>query len=174
MLLVTQQTPITLWPEGNTYLCLGSGHAKPPKLPLIQQTAHWLYRAVPRWWYWQSDNWRSATVQPLHSKGIWHGCTQLACKLYVSLKDPQHTETGVSLWQCLFVGCLTSQQHASVSQGQICTGNFTCCHAEIKVADQTFYLTQSQYTDTEPTSPSADPISIMPGAWQGSHWSANF
>ena len=73
---------------------------------------------------------------------------------------------------CLFVGCLTSQQQASVSQGQICSDNFTCCHTEIEVADQTFYLTQSQYTDTGPTSPSADPI--MPGAWQGSHWSANF
>ena len=72
----------------------------------------------------------------------------------------------------LFVGCLSSQQHASVSQGQICTDNFTCCHTEIEAADQTFHLTQSQYTDTEPTSPSADPI--MPGAWQGSHWSANF
>ena len=70
-----------------------------------------------------------------------------------------------------FVGCLTSQQHASISHGRICTDNFTCCHAEIEVADQTFYLTQSQYTDTGPTSPSADPI--MPGAWQGSHWSAN-
>ena len=34
----------------------------------------------------------------------------------------------------------------------------------------TFYLTQSQYTDTGPTSPSADPI--MPGAQQSSHWSA--
>ena len=45
-------------------------------------------------------------------------------------------------------------------------------HTEIEVADQTFYLTQSQYTDTGSTSPSADPI--MPGAWQGSHWSANF
>ena len=65
------------------------------------------------------------------------------------------------------VGCLTSQQHASVSQGRICTDNFTCCHTEIEVADQTFYLTQSQYTDTGPTSPRADPIS--PGAWQGSH-----
>ena len=73
---------------------------------------------------------------------------------------------------CLFVGCLTSQQQASVSQGQICSDNFTCCHTEIQIADQTFYLTQSQYTDTGPTSPSADPI--MPGAWQGSHWSANF
>ena len=73
---------------------------------------------------------------------------------------------------CLLVGCLTSQQHASVSQGRICTDNFTCCHTEIEVADQTFYLTQSQYTDTGLTSPSADPI--MPGIWQGSHWSANF
>ena len=72
----------------------------------------------------------------------------------------------------LFVGCLTSQQQASVSQGRICSDNFTCCHTEIEVADQTFYLTQSQYTDTGPTSPSTDPIT--PGAWQGSHWSANF
>ena len=73
---------------------------------------------------------------------------------------------------CLFVGCLMSQQHASVSQGWICSDNFTCCHTEIEVADQTFYLTQSQYTDTGPTSPSADPTT--PGTWQGSHWSANF
>ena len=72
----------------------------------------------------------------------------------------------------LFVGCLTSQQQASVSQGRICSDNFTCYHTEIEVADQTFYLTQSQYTDTGPTSPSADPIT--PGAWQGSQWSANF
>ena len=73
---------------------------------------------------------------------------------------------------CWLVGCLTSQQQASVSQGRICSDNFTCYHTEIKVADQTFYLTQSQYTDTRPTSPSADPIT--PGAWQGNHWSANF
>ena len=73
---------------------------------------------------------------------------------------------------CLLVGCLTSQQQASVSQGRICSDNFTCYHTEIEVADPTFYLTQSQYTDTGPTSPSADPIT--PGAWQGSHWSANF
>ena len=70
------------------------------------------------------------------------------------------------------VGCLTSQLQASVSQGPICEDNFMCCHTEIEIADQTFYLTQSQYTDTGPTSPSADPIT--PGAWQGSHWSANF
>ena len=73
---------------------------------------------------------------------------------------------------CLLVGCLTSQQQASVSQGRICSDNFTFCHTEIEVADPRFYLTQSQYTDTGPTSPSADPIT--PCAWQGSHWSVNF
>ena len=71
-----------------------------------------------------------------------------------------------------FVGCLTSQQHASASQERICTDNLACCHTEIEVADQTFCLTQSQYTDTGPTSPSPDPI--MPGACQGSHCTANF
>ena len=73
---------------------------------------------------------------------------------------------------CLLVVCLMSQQHASVSQGRICSGNFTCCHTEIEVADQTVYLTQSQYTDTGLTSPSADPT--IPGTWQGSHWRGNF
>ena len=72
---------------------------------------------------------------------------------------------------CLFVGLLL-QQRASVSQGQICSDSFTCCHTGIEVADQTFHLTQSQNTDTWPTSPSSDPIT--PGAWQGSHRSANF
>ena len=70
------------------------------------------------------------------------------------------------------IGCITSQQHASVPPGQICSDNFMCCHTEIEAEDPTFYLTQSQYTDTRPTSPSADPIT--PGAWQDSHWSANF
>ena len=73
---------------------------------------------------------------------------------------------------CWLVACLTPQQQASVSQGRICSDNLTCCHTEIEVADATFYLTQSQYTDTGPTSPSTDPIT--PGAWQGSHWSAKF
>ena len=72
----------------------------------------------------------------------------------------------------LLFSCLTFQQHASVSQGRIGSDNSTCSHTEIEVADQTSHLTQSQYTDTGPTSPRADPIT--PGAWQGSHWSANF
>ena len=72
----------------------------------------------------------------------------------------------------MLVGCLTSQQYASVSQGQICEDNFTCCHTEIEAADQTFYLIQSQYTDTGLTSPRADPKT--PATQQGSHWSASF
>ena len=74
---------------------------------------------------------------------------------------------------CWLLACLTSQQQAiSVSQGRIYTDNFTCCHTEIAVADQTFYLTQSQCTDTGPTSLSTDPL--PPGAWQCSHWNAKF
>ena len=104
------------------------------------------------------------------------GCTKrmfrLAQRDNRTDKECERRGGGKSRGVCLLVGCLTSQQQASVSQGRICSDNFTCCHTEIEVADQTFYLTQSQYTDTGPTSPSADPI--MPGAWQGSHWSANF
>ena len=73
---------------------------------------------------------------------------------------------------CLFVGCLMSQQHASVSQRRICSDNFTCCNNDTEVANPTFHLTQSQYTDTGPTSSSTYPITQ--GAWQGSHWSASF
>ena len=97
------------------------------------------------------------------------------------LKKPQHLPsphssasavlTSYRTRDCLLVGCLTSQQHASVSLGRICSDKFTCCHTEIDVSDQTFHLTQSQYIDTGPTSPSTNPIT--PGAWQSIHWSAN-
>ena len=79
---------------------------------------------------------------------------------------------GISQQYSLLVACLTPQQHTSVSQGRICADNLTCCHTEIEAADQSFHLTLSYYTDTGPTSPSADPIT--PDAWQGSHWSAHF
>ena len=51
-----------------------------------------------------------------------------------------HLETDDALapqreWDAsLLAGCLTSQQHASVSQGRICSDNCTCCHTEIEVA----------------------------------------
>ena len=72
----------------------------------------------------------------------------------------------------LFVGYLTSQQHASVSQGRIYSDNCMRYHTETEVPDPTFYLTQSHYTDTGPTIPSAHPIT--PGTWLGSNWIANF
>ena len=63
---------------------------------------------------------------------------------------------------------LTSQQCAK----SICSNNCMCCHTDIDVADQTCYLTQTQYTGTLPASPSTD--SIMPGARQRSHCNINF
>ena len=88
----------------------------------------------------------------------WRG--HVTTSLFGKKKDHNHKNltkyTEPQRW--LFVGCLTSQQQASVSQGRICSDKFTCCHTEIEAADPTFYLTQSQYTDTRPTSPSADPM----------------
>ena len=72
----------------------------------------------------------------------------------------------------MFVGCLLNIPATCECISGMNLLNFMCCHSEKDVADQTFYLTQSQYTDTRPTSPSADPI--MRGTSQGSHWSASF
>ena len=47
----------------------------------------------------------------------------------------------------LLFGCLTSQQHGSVSKGRICSDKCTRCHTEIDVAGQILYLTKSQYTE---------------------------
>ena len=43
---------------------------------------------------------------------------------------------------CWLVGCVMSQQHASVFQGRICLGHFTRCHTEI--ASRRCYHTQSE------------------------------
>ena len=75
----------------------------------------------------------------------------------ITLVSP--TKDGAPVYIC----CLTSPAQASVSQGRICSDSCTCCHTEIEAADQTCYHTQSQYSDTGPTSPSADPV--MPGTW---------
>ena len=73
---------------------------------------------------------------------------------------------------CCWLVALTSKQHASLSQGRICSDSYACCHTEVDVADQTFTSPSHRNTDTGPTSLNADPIT--PVAWQGSHWSANF
>ena len=114
----------------------------------------------------------SGPLTPISTTSSSWSLVHLAQQAQRTRQQTTHCTDDPSTAVCLLVGCLTSQQQASVSQGRICSDNFTCCHTELEVADQTFYLTQSQYTDTGPTSPSADPI--MPGAWQGSHWSANF
>ena len=71
-----------------------------------------------------------------------------------------------------FVGRLVSQQYASVSQGRIYFDKCTCCYTEIKFAEQTFYHTESQYTDTEPASFSTYPITVC--VWQRSHLHSQF
>ena len=70
------------------------------------------------------------------------------------------------------VGCVTSRQHASVSQGRICLHSCRRCHTETKVANQTHCLIWPLYAYTGPTSPRAEPI--MPGAWHGCCWSTTF
>ena len=109
------------------------------------------------------ENCRHLTVVGLHDTGPMCAALEVDALTHGQRGAPCHR---------VCVGCLTSQQHASVSQGRICSDNSTCCHTEIDVADQALYLTQSQYTDTGPTSPSADPIT--PCAWQGRRWSVNF
>ena len=87
-------------------------------------------------------------------------CMCARCMLFINI-----AKRIVAQCRMLLVGCwgLTSQQHASESQGLLCSDKFTCCHTEIEVADQTFYHNHSQYTITGPTSPSADPILQAPG-----------
>ena len=71
-----------------------------------------------------------------------------------------------------FHGCVVAMQLVRyISQGWICYENCTCCHSKIEIADNT-YLTQSQYTDNRPTSPSTG--FMPPGAWQHSHQVVNF
>ena len=104
---------------------------------------------------------------------IWENKQTLSLSVSLSLSLSLFLSLSLSLSSLqLVAGCLTSQQHAWVSQGRICSDNFTRCETEIEVADQTFYLIQTNYTDTGPTSSSVDPV--IESAWQGSHYSTNF
>ena len=93
---------------------------------------------------------------------------------YFALQDTsEHRPSQLSpVSVCWLVGWLLNVPATCECTSGTGLHNFTCCHAEIEVADPTFHLTQSQYTHTGQTSPRADPI--PPGAWQGSHWSASF
>ena len=69
------------------------------------------------------------------------------------------------MMKLLVVGCLSSQQHASVYQRRICSNSCMCCHTEIEAADQTCYLIQSQHSGVGSTSPSD--VSEMPNRLVG-------
>ena len=58
----------------------------------------------------------------------------------------------------------------TLSQGQICSNVCKSCLIEIEAADQIFYLTHAQYTDTRPTSPCADYRACNARRLAGSHW----
>ena len=102
----------------------------------------------------------AATFRNCRQNFPFHPVTVYSHKANQSSTDPitpgtwQGSHKSISCYVCLLVACLTSQELASVSQGQFCTDNFTCCNTHIEVADQSLYLTQSQYTDTGPTTPS--------------------
>ena len=135
----------------------------PRRLSLWGQYGNWLARGqyAVTW----SD--RQYDLQCLSQCNSTHSClTRSAPDTRCMLLGRQAT----IVW--LLVGCLTFQQHASVSQRRIGSGNCTYYRTNIEVADQTFHLTQSQYAYTGPTSPITDPIT--PGAWQGSHLITNF
>ena len=96
-------------------------------------------------------------------------CVESPYEPYVCLRQYRVLHNKPSQWfVCWLVASRPSNTRVYLRDGSAQTS----LHTEIEVADQTFHLTQSQYTDTGPTSPSTDPIT--PGAWQGSHWSANF
>ena len=89
----------------------------------------------------------------------------------MTLVQPTSPGSQASGWVGGLVGRFTFQQHAGVSQGRIDSDKYTRRHTDTEVADQTCYLTKSHYTDTKPTSPSPDPITL--GVWQDSHGSSN-
>ena len=68
----------------------------------------------------------------------------------------------------LFVGGFTSQPHATVSQGPICSDSVHAATQRQKLQIKLF--TSPSHCILTPD----QPVSIMPDAWQGSHWSANF
>ena len=64
--------------------------------------------------------------------------------LSVYLHTPLHSSAG----------CLTSTQHGTGLRNGSVQTNCTCCHTKTEAADQIYYLTLSQHTDTGPAGPS--------------------
>ena len=113
---------------------------------------------------------------PFHTRPLHHHHHQ--CHCYKMTSKPCFEPN------LLYAACLTYTFHLivvviswliwcpssthSVSLGQIYSDKCTCSHTKMQVANQTWFLTPSQYTDTWMIIPGSDPV--MPGAWQdGGH-----
>ena len=60
-----------------------------------------------------------------------HSLPNMASKIH----EPNTVQKQEWVFFLLLFGCLTSQQHADVSDGWICSDNFTCCHAVVEATD---------------------------------------
>ena len=81
---------------------------------------YWVCRVPMVEWRLDWEDCRHLTVVGLHDTGPW--CLRSPRVGLWQTKLVQHTE-----FVCWLAGCLTSQLQASVSQGRICSDNFTCC-----------------------------------------------
>ena len=97
---------------------------------------------------------------------VWKN-TKLKPLIFVKLNREMKQDFFVKITKMLFVGCLASQQHASVSPGRICSDNFTCSRTETEVADQ--LSTSPSHSILAPGRPVPALTLKTPGACQGSH-----
>ena len=58
-----------------------------------------------------------------------------------------HYSSQEGLGMLLSAGCFTYQQHANVSQRQICSDKYMCCHTDTEAANHTF-ISSSHNTQT--------------------------
>ena len=76
-------------------------------------------------------------ADPVRTNWICNFCLCVAAHKIVKFFCP--TDIFTDCWDirlvCWFIACLMSQQHASVSQGWICSENCAWCHTETEAAD---------------------------------------
>ena len=101
-------------------------------------------RLEPALWHWQQA--REAdllTVTPRVTP-----CPCVFTPAVVDRLPHDRTKDPVTIRAVVVVvwllACLASQQGASISHGWIWSDNCTCCHTEIKAAEQCCYLAQLQ------------------------------
>ena len=84
----------------------------------------------------------------------WWQVSNLSFSIKVVFTQIQNTSRSTTFAWFLVAWCPSNTLHPA-SQEQICWNSCTCCCTEIEVADQTFYLTKSQYTDIQHQTDSA-------------------